>query len=241
MPDPILIALDSSEPFRFSCSPEIACFNRCCRDLNQLLTPFDILPLKTHLGLSAAEFLARYTTTHTGPATGLPVVTLRPAPTADRPCPFSGDEGCRVYAARPSSCRIYPVVRLLHRCRATGTRREAFALLRDPQCKGFDTGPRWTAPEWTTAQNLDIYNEFNDLLIDLVVCGHRRRNKPDAQQQKAIRLALYDVEGYRRHLETHGIPKPLADHPDASREVPQADRDLLRLGIRWVEHVLKGA
>ncbi len=241
MAEQMLRALDPHEPFRFGCSAQLACFNRCCRDLNQFLTPFDILQLKAHLGLSAAEFLAHYTTTHAGPATGLPVVTLRPAPTADRPCPFVGHEGCRVYPARPSSCRVYPVVRLLHRCRATGRRRETFALLCEPHCRGFDDGPLWTAAEWTAAQGLDRYNEYNDGLMDLVAHSRRRRIRLDAGQQGAIRLALYDAEGFRRQLAIQGIPTPLANPQGGPREIPESDGELLRLGYRWVAHILREA
>ena len=49
------------EVFRFACSPGVACFNACCRDLNQSLYPYDILRLKKRLKLPSGEFLERYT------------------------------------------------------------------------------------------------------------------------------------------------------------------------------------
>jgi len=74
-----LIPLDPNAPFRFSCSPEAVCFNECCRDLNQALTPYDVLRLKRKLGISSQHFLQQYTRRHAGPGSGLPVVTLIPA------------------------------------------------------------------------------------------------------------------------------------------------------------------
>ena len=56
--DPELTPISPQDTFRFSCSPVVVCFNECCRDLNQFLTPYDILRLKNHLGLSSGEFLA---------------------------------------------------------------------------------------------------------------------------------------------------------------------------------------
>ena len=44
--DAPLTALGLDEAFRFACGPEVACFNDCCRDLFQALTPYDALRLK---------------------------------------------------------------------------------------------------------------------------------------------------------------------------------------------------
>ena len=48
--------LAEDEPFNFDCRCQVPCFNRCCRDLNQFLTPYDIIRLKNHLNLSSAFF-----------------------------------------------------------------------------------------------------------------------------------------------------------------------------------------
>ena len=42
--------------FTFACHPEVPCFNQCCRRLNLVLTPYDVLRLKNHLGMSSEEF-----------------------------------------------------------------------------------------------------------------------------------------------------------------------------------------
>lgn len=65
------------DKFRFSCTNRLSCFNECCRDLNQYLTPYDILRLKKNFGMSSGMFLAKYTSQHTGTETGLPVITLK--------------------------------------------------------------------------------------------------------------------------------------------------------------------
>ena len=70
--------LSTNDTFLFSCSKKVSCFNECCRDLNQFLTPYDILRLKHHLDLSSNIFLERYTTQQVGPETGLPIITLKP-------------------------------------------------------------------------------------------------------------------------------------------------------------------
>ena len=62
-----LTALELDEAFRFACGPEVTCFNDCCRDLNQALTPYDTLRLKRSLGVPSGRFLAQFTRRHTGP------------------------------------------------------------------------------------------------------------------------------------------------------------------------------
>jgi len=113
-----LVPIDLEETFRFECSPGLACFNACCRDLNQFLYPYDILRLKRRLGISSGEFLKCYTSQHLGPESGLPIVSLTSADAKRLTCPFVTAEGCSVYPDRPSSCRIYPLVRAISRNRA---------------------------------------------------------------------------------------------------------------------------
>ena len=72
--------LSLNDTFKFSCSKKVPCFNECCRDLNQFLFPYDILRMKNRLGLPSNLFLEQYTSQHTGPETGLPVITFKTDP-----------------------------------------------------------------------------------------------------------------------------------------------------------------
>ena len=117
---PTVAPLEKYQTFCFTCSPEVTCYNACCRNLNQVLTPYDVLCLRQFLNMSSSDFLSRYTEASTGPATGLPVVSLRFSDADDLACPFVTDAGCRVYPARPASCRTYPLARGISRDRKTG-------------------------------------------------------------------------------------------------------------------------
>ena len=101
--NPKLVPISLEDSFCFSCSPDVPCFNACCRDLNQFLTPFDIVRLKNQLGLSSEEFLAKYTNWHIGPESGLPIISLKPKDSHELICPFVSEKGCMVYENRPSS------------------------------------------------------------------------------------------------------------------------------------------
>ncbi len=73
--EPVRLGPDSK--FQFQCHKGVKCFNKCCRDINIILTPYDIIKLKTRLGLSSEEFLALYTEPQILEKTDLPVVTLK--------------------------------------------------------------------------------------------------------------------------------------------------------------------
>ena len=107
--------LEESDTFHFRCHPGVGCFNRCCRNLNLFLYPYDVLRLKRRLGLSSGEFLRSFTSRHIGPGSGLPVVTLKPRGGAQQRCPFVTPQGCSVYPDRPAACRTYPLVRVVAR------------------------------------------------------------------------------------------------------------------------------
>ena len=55
------VRLDPESQFKFKCHPGIECFTQCCRDINIILTPYDIIRLKNKLDLPSDEFLAIYT------------------------------------------------------------------------------------------------------------------------------------------------------------------------------------
>ncbi len=233
------LALD--DVFAFSCTPEVACFNECCRNLNQFLTPYDILRLKNHLGLTASVFLERYTVTHIGPETGLPVVVLRQDPASGMACPFVSERGCTVYEARPSSCRAYPLARLASRCRETGRVAEHYALLREPHCLGFREEKRQTVRQWIADQGLSECNEMNDLLMEIIGLKSRHHPRPlDIRERQMFHLACYDLDAFRKQVLEKGLLSAFHPDPELLRAAESDDKALLRLSMAWLKQALFG-
>jgi Fe-S-cluster containining protein len=231
--------LDLDASFKFGCSPQIVCFNECCRDLNQFLTSYDVLRLKNRLGLKSGLFLARYTRRHTGPGTGLPVVTLAPADPARLTCPFVAPSGCRVYPDRPSSCRTYPLVRILRRPRESDGILEEYRLLREPHCRGFDAPQQQTVREWIANQGLADYHAENDRMLEVIVLKARLSSKalpPSLSDQ--VYTALYDLDRFRQQLYDGSLPHAFELEPDDREAAPKGELVLLRLGIEWVKQLL---
>ncbi len=80
--------------FSYECR---AC-GRCCRHKRIAVNPYEVARLAAHLGIGTTELIARYTD-------GGTALAVRP----DVTCIFLDDGGCRVHAARPLACRLYPL------------------------------------------------------------------------------------------------------------------------------------
>ena len=235
--DSTFISIDPDARFRFACNPEVACFNACCRDLNQFLTPYDVLRLKRGLGLSSQRFLEQYTRRHTGPGSGLPVVTLNPGDPERMTCAFITPGGCRVYPDRPSSCRMYPLVRLLCRSRQTTDVRVEYRLLQEPHCRGFHAVELRTVHGWMLEQGLMEYNAENDRLLDVVSLKARFSSKslpPSLAEQ--VYTAWYDLDRFRERLLDGSLPGMDAKLMEDARADEVA---LLRFGLAWVKQLLE--
>jgi uncharacterized protein len=239
--EPDVTPISRQESFCFACHPEVPCFNECCRDLNQFLTPYDILRLKNHLGLSSGEFLERYTSQHIGPDSGLPIITLKPGDRQDLTCPFVTPAGCSVYEDRPSSCRTYPLMRGVSRSRETGKMVEQFMVLKEAHCCGFDDGQTTTVQQWIENQDIAVYNEINDKLIQIISLKNSRRpGVLDLKTRHMFFTALYDLDSFRSQIADNGLLADCRLDPALVDRAFKEDVALLEVGIKWVERVLFG-
>jgi hypothetical protein len=233
------IELSPDDAFRFACHQQVACFNQCCGDLVQFLTPYDILRLKNRLNLTSGDFLSRYTTRQTGGETGLVIVSLTTGSPDDHRCPFVTPQGCGVYEDRPSSCRSYPLIRLASRSRETGRVSERFFLIREDHCLGFEQGRTQTVRRWVEEQGLAEYNRMNDLMMELISAKNRLAPGRSLTLAEAniFHTGCYDLDRFRREIfETGRLAEAGIGDADAAGE--KDDRALLELALVWTRLML---
>ena len=229
-----------NDTFRFSCSKLAPCFNECCQDLNQFLTPYDILRLKNRLNMSSGEFLKRYTTQHTGPGSGLPVITFKADYNLGLKCPFVTSSGCSVYSDRPSSCRSYPIARLVSRSRPTGKITEQYMLTKESHCFGFKDGQTWTVSQWIKDQGLSIYNKTNDLLLEIISLKNKfKPGRLDIKTNLLINMAFYDLDTFKNQIFEKDILENFNPEAETLNAAKNDDLKLLKLGIRWIKSILE--
>jgi Fe-S-cluster containining protein len=224
-----------SEKFTFSCTPDLSCFNECCRQIDLILTPYDMLRLKKRLKLDSSVFLQRYVIVEWEEGMRFPHCFLTMVDDGKASCVFLTEQGCSVYEDRPAACRAYPAGRGASR-RVDGTVTEQFVLVQEPHCKGFAAGQEQTVPGYFQAQGLTEYNRFNDQLLQLLQHPKVRAGfRPTRSQMQQFILALYNVDMFRRELLAGRVQLKQPLSPMESRAIAAGDdKSLLLLGVRWL-------
>ena len=147
------VRIEDDDTFSFRCYPGIGCFNRCCRNLNLFLYPYDALRLKNALGISSDQFLDKYVDVVLRPGNYFPEVLLRMSEDDEKSCPFLTPSGCSVYSERPDTCRTFPIEQgILH---DADTKKDVpIYLYRPPEfCLGQYENDEWTISTWTGDQD----------------------------------------------------------------------------------------
>ncbi|MBF0527899.1 MAG: YkgJ family cysteine cluster protein [Deltaproteobacteria bacterium] len=225
----------SGSTFKFLCHPGIGCFNQCCADLNLLLTPYDVLRLKNHLGLRAEDFLERHTDPRPGDSR-FPMLQLKMSDQPGRPCPFVTSNGCSVYPDRPSACRTYP----LGRGSAAGGR-EMFLVVKEAHCRGFIEDRTWEVNEWLANQGLEIYNRLNDRWMEIVTA----KDSLGAEDRVVSKLQMfvmvsYNLDRFRDFVFGSRFLDRFALGSEQVDRVRSEDESLLDLGFDWLNFALYG-
>jgi len=189
--------------------------------------------------MTSAEFLQRYTTQHIGPESGLPMVTLKATDAQRRICPFVTPKGCHVYPDRPASCRTYPLVRAISRNRATGKVSEHFMLLKEPHCLGFDASKSQTVQQWINDQEIEIYNHFNDQMLEIIRLKNQLRPGPlDPKSRHLFYMALYDLDRFRTQVFKNKLLDQIEVDPQKRVDSETDDTALLEISMQWIKQAL---
>ncbi len=241
------VRLGPKSHFKFRCHPGVSCFTQCCRGINIILTPYDIIRLKNRLGLGSEEFLAIYTEPQLLDKTDLPVVVLKLMDDEQQSCPFVKDDGCIVYSDRPTACRYYPlgVASLSHREAdpedAAAQDGEGFYFfVNEPHCRGFEEDTLWTVEDYRKDQGVDIHDEINAGWTDLVV---RKRSFPkniqlNEQSKQMFFTASYNIDKFKRFVFESSFLDRYAVDPATVEKIKTDEIALLDFGIKWLKFIL---
>ena len=149
------IPLKKTDTFNFRCHKDLTCFNRCCRNLNLILYPYDVLRLKKSLELDSDRFLESHVDVVLRKDNYFPDVLLRMADNEFQTCPFLSDAGCTVYPDRPDTCRTFPVEHGVLINDGPGAS-EIISFFRPPDfCQGQHENRALTVAQWAQDQQAD--------------------------------------------------------------------------------------
>lgn len=217
----------ANDKFKFECHRGLKCFGQCCRDINIFLTPYDVLRLKRKLNMSAREFLDEYTVPFTTEYTGFPVFLLKMREDCNLECPFVTEEGCRVYHARPWSCRMAPVD-----LRGEGEYCLAFDPLR---CHGLNEDREWQVEEWMHDQGLKEYepveSKFNQIPLKVKLTGREER---DRQLVEVFFTTCYNLDRFREFISKRSFAEAFKVPREVIDRIKEDEVELLKFGIDWL-------
>jgi hypothetical protein len=227
---------------QFRCHPGVACFNKCCEQIDITLTPYDLLRLKRRLDLTSQQLLAAYTVPFEMDSDGLPGVKLRTADDSPR-CLFLTDQGCGIYEDRPTACRYYPVGMLSLRKTGSPVDEQSYALVREAHCLGHQEPRRITIADYRKEQQVEAFDThsrgWRQLILKKKSTGPKV-GKPTARSLQLFFLASYNLDGLREFVFSDGF-RAAYDLDDATWETLRSDDEaLLEFGYRLQRQVLFG-
>ncbi|MDP7139637.1 MAG: YkgJ family cysteine cluster protein [SAR324 cluster bacterium] len=221
--------------FPFKCYPGISCYNRCCKDTDILLTPYDILRLRQALGITCADFLQTRVNYLKLPGTEIPLVKLKNQEDEQASCIFLKSEGCSFYHDRPTVCRSYPIGFGLADKRFLEDHQKNFMIV-ESLCHGHREQQKWTLEQWKTDQQLENFDAFNQPWIELLVRLKTLAGKKLEEQQRSwFLMGCYDLDTFRQFVTQSSFPSKFAVPETRILEVESKDEALLMLALDWLK------
>lgn len=233
--------MEPGSQLKFNCHKGISCFNACCKHADIQLTPYDILRLKDHLGVTGTEFLKKHTVPFEMDKDGIPGIKLRTD--NDGACLFVTDEGCSVYKDRPTACRYYPVGHMAMK-EAGSTEDEArYFLIKEDHCKGHEEDREISVDDYRREQEVEIYDQINRDWLQLMLkkkSAGPSIGRPSDTSLQFFFMCSYDVDRLRRFVLADSF-KASYDMDDKFYEtVEKEDLALMQFGTRLLKQVLFG-
>jgi Fe-S-cluster containining protein len=226
---------------RFRCHKDIACFTRCCADLDLVLTPYDIVRMKNRLGIPSDAFLDRYTEANWNRHPRFPMINLKMDVNRNRKCPFVTPKGCTIYEDRPGACRIYPIGRAALKVDSERQTREKFFIVDEEHCLGFGEDREWTLEEWMANEGVDEYNAMNDQWLEIITSQKRLGKKEDIPRKiQMFYMASYNLDIFRRLIFETRFFDMFQLEAEKREKMGTDDVSLMQFAYNWLRFSLFG-
>jgi Fe-S-cluster containining protein len=237
---PVQLGLD--DRFRFRCHKGIACFNKCCQNIDIMLTPYDIVRLRRRFGITAREFIDTYTSDFAMDGHGTPGLKLRTRENSTA-CINLTSEGCGVYEDRPAACRYYALGLVSMRRKDAPRDEDSYFVVREDHCLGHLEPMVQTVRDYRKEQGVDLYDELNREWRQIIL---KKRSsgptvgRPSERSFELFFLASYDLDGFRDFVASAGFNEVFDLDPAFKQEMMADEIQLLRFAFRLLKQVLFG-
>ena len=237
---------DGMEPlgkskFKFGCHPGVPCYMLCCKKVDMILYPYDIIQLKNRLKISSEEFLNNCAGVVKGSNPYFPSVMMRMADNDEKTCPFLGENGCTVYEDRPSACRMYPLERAVDRTPSQGRPDEFYFLKMHDYCLGHLEQTEWTVKDWVRNQQLLYHNVMADLWTEMDTLFSKNPWKGEGAagpKQLMAFMVCYNIDRFRQYIGDQHLLGRFRLEKSRVKKIEKDDEALLKFGFDWLKFIL---
>jgi Fe-S-cluster containining protein len=234
----------TKDRFRFDCHPGVACFTRCCKNADMYLYPYDIIRMKNGLDISSDRFLEHYTVQAFRDNPYFPSLMLKMSDDKEKSCPFLSPDGCTIYKDRPFSCRSYPVERAVARAGDENGRRVLYFIMRHNHCLGHKESREWTVPEWIQDQEMEVYNEMNDLWVDVDSIFRANPWGSQGNHSPALKMAFmacFNMDMFKKFVFESSFLSRFDLPGERIEKLKRSDVELMKFGFDWTTFFLTGS
>jgi Fe-S-cluster containining protein len=235
--------LEKSDSFKFRCYPGIACFNRCCRNINLFLYPYDVIRLKNQLHMTSDQFLDKYVDIVLRPTNFFPEVLLKMSDNTEKTCPFLDTPGCGVYPDRPDTCRTFPVEQGIFYDAEHDKTAPVYFFKPPDFCLGQHEGTEWTTQTWSKDQDAVIYNKMTARWSELKRLFQKDpwgSQGPEGPKAKMAFMATYNIDQFRDFLFKSSFLKRYKVTSKILKQIRSDDVELMKFGFEWVKFYIWG-
>ena len=236
------VYLEQNDKFKFNCYQGISCFNECCKNIDIVLTPYDVLRLKNNLGITTTEFIANFANFYEVDGHGLPGLKLKTKEDM-KACEFLTDDGCAVYEDRPTACRYYALGNMAMRKKDSGEAETGYFVVKEDHCKGHFEDKEQTVDVYRHSQGLEEYDKMNFAFQELVLkkkSSGPTVGAPSARSMQLYFMAAYDMDRFREFIKSPGFTDVFDLSANEFEKIVSDENELLNFSQRFLKQVLFG-
>ena len=236
------VELDLNSVIQFDCHKGVSCFNVCCRNIDIVVTPYDILRLKRRLGVDSRDFVGTYTTPYPMDFHDLPGLKLN-VKSGTTECIFLSEEGCTVYEDRPAACRYYALGSMGVRKKDEPTVEDIYFIVKEDHCRGHEEPRKLTVAEYRKDQGVEKYDNMNREWRDIVLkkrSGGPTVGRPSDRSKQLFDMCSYDIDSFREFIQTPGFQEIYDLKEIQFAELLKDEDKLLKFAMRFLKQVLFG-
>ncbi|MBF0225922.1 MAG: YkgJ family cysteine cluster protein [Desulfobacterales bacterium] len=230
--------LEENKKFSFKCHKGLACFNKCCRNINLFLYPFDIIRLKNALKISSDEFIEKHVDIVLRPLNFFPDVLLSLNKDEEHTCPFLTESGCKVYEDRPYTCRTFPMEEGLLMDENIKNEKMVY-LYRPPDfCLGQHEQQQWTPCSWKSDQKAMLYSEMTAKWAKIKALFHSDPwgiEGPYGAKGKMAFMAAYNVDKFKNFIFKSSFTQRYKVKPSTLKIIKKNDIELMNFGFEFIK------